>query len=554
MQSIDLIRRAAGPPPQPPPREDVPVVLSYGRQSDPSASGNNKTSPERQLALVKSMLSRQGTYRFVDFIDRFRSGDDPNRPGMLEFEEHIKLRPEYAAAWAPSRWHRDLRKMLDFADLCEEYDVKMFTCTHGVITRSQVVQIAEADEQFLTALREATAMGLQEVTEQGRSMGPRPYGYEKSAQAGVSKINEEKIAVVRQIFDYAVHGNSASEIAVRLNALEVPAPSIEYWTTDSVKRVLNQPMYAGVVRSGQHVIHRDRKTKTVSRRAQHPSMWTYGVSVSAPVIDMKTWIATRPENERAILTSAETASSDDGVVPAPKRNTRAPSAPPNFLGGRMKCPCGAGMRARSGGAAGVAYIKCHRAAMQAGCDRTQSVRRDSVEQFVLDHVLDIVRRPSAVVKAVEALGDARRKAEDRFHDVLTSTRSELRTVQREQDELASAIAKGNILHDTVRRREAELVAMVDKFQSRMLRVEAKQKRLASRPDPQSVVERAIADLQYLLDDPRDKERVALFAPAIRTLYDEVVVTSADDVIVEIVGPFPATRTVPRPARGRRRKT
>ena len=102
---------------------------------------------------------------------------------------------------------------------------------------------------------------------QGKFLGGHvPYGLKKHATIkGKLAIDEEAAIVVRKIFDYALEGNTCSEIARKLNAEGIETPGQYYcrkhpehrkyknqsdqlaWTATKVRNMLTQEMYYGAV-------------------------------------------------------------------------------------------------------------------------------------------------------------------------------------------------------------------------------------------------------------------------------------------------------------------
>jgi hypothetical protein len=82
-----------------------------------------------------------------------------------------------------------------------------------------------------------------------------PYGYNKiTVMEGRRKcptldINEEQANVVRMIFDSYVNENIGTQvIANRLNELQIKPPRGSLWTADSIRTILENPVYIGMIR------------------------------------------------------------------------------------------------------------------------------------------------------------------------------------------------------------------------------------------------------------------------------------------------------------------
>lgn len=82
-----------------------------------------------------------------------------------------------------------------------------------------------------------------------------PYGYDKitivedKRKCPTLAINEEQANVVRMIFDWYVNENIGTQtVSNRLNDLNIKAPQGTLWTPDSIRTVLENPVYIGMIR------------------------------------------------------------------------------------------------------------------------------------------------------------------------------------------------------------------------------------------------------------------------------------------------------------------
>lgn len=123
------------------------------------------------------------------------------------------------------------------------------------------IRFWQADgESEKTSIRTKTALG-QLVEDGGFKGGLAPYGYDlvKSGRFNKRKhevfelaINEAEAAVVRIIFDKYVHeGFGAQRISTYLNNLGYRARSGKKWHHASIRGIICNPTYTGVLRSGE---------------------------------------------------------------------------------------------------------------------------------------------------------------------------------------------------------------------------------------------------------------------------------------------------------------
>ena len=127
-----------------------------------------------------------------------------------------------------------------------------------------------------------------EMVKDGRFVGGKaPYGYKLVLSGEISNhgralhklvVVPEQAEVVRQIFGYAVNqGMGFQKIAKTLNENGVPAPILEQWKNGTVRSILTNPIYMGVVaynrRKNGHAnsTRLDRKEWTYARE-QNPEI------------------------------------------------------------------------------------------------------------------------------------------------------------------------------------------------------------------------------------------------------------------------------------------
>ncbi len=132
-------------------------------------------------------------------------------------------------------------------DLKDEYDRDMFE------------RELKRGNEFLEYQKKIMGRGRVLSASQGNYIGSKPpFGYDKiTIMEGKRKcptlaINEEQADVVRMIFNAYVHENVGTQnIANRLNQLQIKPPKSTQWTADTIRDLLENPHYIGMVRWNQ---------------------------------------------------------------------------------------------------------------------------------------------------------------------------------------------------------------------------------------------------------------------------------------------------------------
>ena len=120
--------------------------------------------------------------------------------------------------------------------------------------------IREAADGFLKErLAQDIRLGLRQAARQGYWVSARvPYGYRKvevndsGRQRSKLELDPETAEVVRAMYDRAVQGASPRTIATELNDNGVSSPSGGTWNAPQVRRILTNPVNAGVLVVGKN--------------------------------------------------------------------------------------------------------------------------------------------------------------------------------------------------------------------------------------------------------------------------------------------------------------
>lgn len=232
--------------------------------------------------------------------------------------------------------------------------------------------------------------------ERGEFIGAfAPYGYAKDPEnKNALVIDQEAAQVVRDIFRWFVsQGMSKAGIAKRLNECGIPNPSaykrskgLRYenphcghndglWSPSSIARMLQNPLYIGVLRQGRQKV----VSYKVHKRTSVPEeQWTVVEDAVPAVISAETFQA------------AQRLHRQDTRTPPGRREVYP-------FSGLIRCAdCGKSMVRHT--ARGIVYYQCrtNRDKSRTRCAR-HSIRLDTVEQAVLT----AVRRQISLVSSLD---------------------------------------------------------------------------------------------------------------------------------------------------------
>lgn len=188
--------------------------------------------------------------------------------------------------------------------------------------------------EFLEYQKRIMGNGRLLAVQNGSFIGQRPpYGYKKAQiREGKKKYhtlepNPEEAKIVKLVFELYAKGTNAHEIARQLNGMGVPSPAGKKWTAASVKPMVTNDHYIGmvhwnrrktvrIVENGELLLTRPRHKEYLSYPGKHP-----------PIIEQALWDAVQEIR---------------GKMPPVKDKVRYA----NVFSGLVYCQCGAVMSRR----------------------------------------------------------------------------------------------------------------------------------------------------------------------------------------------------------------
>ncbi len=321
--------------------------------------------------------------------------------------------------------------------------------------------------------------------EKGEFIGAfAPYGYQKDPRnKNALVIDEDAASVVRDVFTWYVSaGMSKRAIARRLNELGVPNPTaykrahgLRYenpnakqndglWSMPTVSRILQDPVYVGVMRQGRQ--------KVIS----------YKVHKRAPVPEAEWYIV---EDAVPSIVSKETFQAAGRLS---QKDTRTPSGNRQvyLFAGLVRCAgCGKGMYRHT--SRQRVYYKCrtHAEKGPAFCS-THTIRADALEAAVLAVVqalLALLDSPSDIARKIDAAPVL--TAEARRLDAAIKQRArELERTAAVADGLYMDWKNGDIDRDQYRRLKARCDGQRARLRTALARVRSEREALSpDAPDP-----------------------------------------------------------------------
>lgn len=113
--------------------------------------------------------------------------------------------------------------------------------------------------EYLEYTKKILGRGRELSVKSGNYVGSKPvYGYDKiivmdgKRKCPTLAINEEQANIVRMVFDWYVNKNfGIQKIANQLNDMNIAPPESSRWINDTIRRMLENPIYIGMVKWNQ---------------------------------------------------------------------------------------------------------------------------------------------------------------------------------------------------------------------------------------------------------------------------------------------------------------
>jgi DNA invertase Pin-like site-specific DNA recombinase len=251
----------------------------------------------------KSMLARyaeeNGFTNTKFFVDDGVSGTLFSRPGLNAMLDEVNAdRVETIIIKDQSRIGRDVLEVGLLKRNFEEHNVRFIAAADGLDSAKGFDIMATFRDVFNEFFVSDTSKKIRAVHRsnalKGKSNGHLPYGYKEAEDRAIWLIEEEKAAVVREMFRLYTSGTGISDICRIFTARGIPTPqpfahkrdAVAMWSVSGICPMLEEKAYIGTFAV--------QKTTTVSyknhKRIYRPEEeWVVIEGHHEPIIDMETW-------------------------------------------------------------------------------------------------------------------------------------------------------------------------------------------------------------------------------------------------------------------------
>jgi DNA invertase Pin-like site-specific DNA recombinase len=402
-----------------------------------SSENQTENSIEGQLRECKSFAESKGIAVVGTYIDRALSAKTDDRPDFQRMiKDSAKQIFDVIIVWKLDRFARNRYDSAHYKAILRKNGVKVISATEaisegaeGILLESLLEGIAE---YYSVELGDKVKRGLTENALKARHNGGIiPYGL--MVDEGRKYQPDPLTApVVREIFERYADGDSVADIRESLSARGVKTKTGgDQLNFNSIRNMLQNRKYLGEYRYGEQII---------------------------------------PDAYPAVVTQELFDRAQERL----ERNKRTPAAAKAkvdyLLTTKLYCgKCGTFMVGESGTSKTLKkynYYKCLSNKRKRGCVQKKAVKKDWIEQLVVQDTVNYVLQDREIARLAKALIDL----QEREDTALPLLRKELEDTEKGLKNIADAIQQG-IITNTTKQRLMELEARKSEIEISILQTE-----------------------------------------------------------------------------------
>jgi site-specific DNA recombinase len=513
-------------------------VALYARYS---SDNQRDASIEDQLRICRTRAEREGWTVVDSYTDRAISGASLIRPGIQELiADGLKRRFDIILTESLDRLSRDQEDIAGLYKRMRFAGVSIITLSEGEVSELHIGLKGTMGALYLKDLADKTRRGLRGRVEEGKSGGGLCYGYDVvrnvdasgETSRGERTINEPEANIIRRIFTEYLAGKSSRTIAMVLNSEGVPGPHGSEWGPSTIhgnpKRgtgILNNELYIGKLVWNRLRYLKDPDTGKRVSRPNPEADWVIQDVPDLRIVDQNLWDAVKTRQDQMALEPG-TQLGDNRVLNERRR-------PKHLFTGLVKCGC------CGGGYSMISkdMLGCTNARTKGTCDNRLNIRRDTLEQSVLNGLDKHLMEPDLYKEFCEEFTREVNRTRMAARASLDSSAAEIKRIDRELDTLLDLILKGGA---------------ADRINAKMVALEARRKDLAGfldnaaepppllHPNLAKYYHEEIAALHHQLGN---EDTRALAADKLRTLVSRIdLVPDGTELVIVLRGDLAAILT------------
>ena len=494
-----------------------------------SSEKQNSLSIDQQVRKCREYADRH-SLRVLDqriYADEAISGATDDRAGLRRLLAAAREKPrpfDIVLADDTSRVSRRLSDSLRIIEQLQFAGIRVIYIAQGIDTSSEQAELLVGvhgivDSLYLKDLAKRTFRGIEQLALSGFHTGGRVFGYRRvpiesnterdshgrPVIAGVKlAVDPNQAATVRRIFERYAAGDSLKRIAIDFNDEGILSPQPQKgrvsrsWCPSSVRHILHNERYRGVVIWGKTQKVRSQETGKRIYRRKLPSEWRRRETPEQRIVSEELWAATRRRMQ--IVEQLY----DCGPGKRPSRGRAAGS--PYFFTGLLECSlCGGSITIVSGQwkRRDDSRYGCSMHAYRGDrvCTNSLLIARSLLENQLLAGLQDKVLHPDVIAYTLSRFEEQLARAVNQQSGETASLQRRIAQLEPQIRNCTEAIA-GMGLSNFLRVQLTELETQHHELKERLASLEPRAVRLQLR-DTRRFVEARLKNLRSMLTgEPR----------------------------------------------------
>ena len=456
------------------------MILRCAAYARYSSDLQSPRSIEDQLRICREYAQSRG-FTFLEehvYVDEALSGVGADRPGLGRLLDAAlsSARPfDIILLDDSSRLARNTKDALTFFERLNFAGIRLIAVSQGIDSDNEQTHVlvtvhGMVDSLYVKELAKKTHRGLEGLMLRGQHTGGRCFGYDSVPVPGTTGkqlvINENEAMVVRRIYEMSADGQSLKTIAKTLNRECVPPPRpragkrYATWCPTCIRAMLRRDLYAGkAVWNSSRFVKVPGTNKRV-RRARPQSEWRTVPHPELQIVRDDLWQRVKERQEK--LLASYGGAKHKGLQPRSATS-------PYLLSGILKCGlCGANLVIVTGFSSYGNYPKygCSQHFNRGACSNSVMVRRDWVEERLLDDLQNQVLKREAIEYVLDEFGTHVKSAFANLSNQMTQMRERKHKLEGELRRLASTAAETGpsaFLVEAIHEREQQLRQITDQL-------------------------------------------------------------------------------------------
>ena len=477
-------------------------VLLYARVSS-HKQAEKDLSIGAQLRALRGFAHEQGWTVAGEFVDKAVSGRTANRPGLRKMLQRIKRGGVDAVlVWKLDRLARNMEVSAAIDGFLRRNGVKLISLHESFDDSPQGRFIARTFENlaefYSNNLSQDICRGIRELARRGfYPHGRPPIGYKTVPVRDGSAVRKKLVPdevyapVVRRIFKMYLSGNGGREIANVLNEEGVLTNTGKRWSPQRVYSVLRNPIYVGDLVLGMSPHSSENQKKLRIRDVHEPLIGRHEFERVQKLLDYR------------------------GETPGAPRWHQSPY----LLTGLVRCgKCGAALCGTAAKSGQFRYYTCSRYYKEGkGSCSGIRVRKEKLEEFVLDKLLTVILAPENLDRLVELVNEELVQDRERIEEEIARLEREIAGYQSRLSRLFDALETGKLELEDLAPRIKELRQAIERLEDRReAMIEEGEARRAFQVDKKTVLS-YVRDLKRVLAKGSLSEQKMFLAGVIKKI-------------------------------------